>query len=317
MSSTIRAPVPATAPASERAAHVRLVLCMLFWGQMVPGFVVLLQVWDPFALAAVRYLLSAPLMLGLLWLRFRRIDLPPLDEIGRLVLLGTVGMGCFVMFYTIGLAFADPVSAIVVQTASPLLHTAIAVLVYREKAPAGLAAALALVIPGGLLLAAPAWMGTGQMSFRGGEFLLILGSLCWSWYSLQCRRWLPHYDEIRLTAWTMVSAVPFLLGLFLALLALGLTRFPDVMPSAGANLLLLYLVVSSSCVGIVLWHGGVGRLGLATAALYYNIAPLFAILIGMAMGFMPNLWQWLGGGLVLAGVGQIHLRRYRALRRSA
>ncbi len=308
--------VAAGAGGGTAGAHLRLLLTMLFWGQMIPGFKVLLEVWDPFALSAVRYVIAAPIMLLVVRWWTGRLELPAPSEVVRLALLGTFGMGGLIVFYTWGLAHANAVTAIVVQTASPLTYTAIAIAFYGERVPRGLKTALLFVLPGGLLLAAPALAG-GEMAFQGGEALLVLGSACWAWYSLQCQRWLPHYGEVRTTAWTMTAATPFLVLLFLGLWALGLTAPPPAMPSLGINLLMLWLILSSTCLGIILWHGGVGRLGLATAALYFNVAPLFGLMIATALGFVPTFWQLVGGGLVLIGIGQLSARRWWAARRQA
>ncbi len=297
-------------------AHLRILLTMLFWGQMIPGFKVLLEVWDPFALSAARYVIAAPIMLLVVVWWTGRLTLPATGEIGRLALLGTLGMGGLIVFYTWGLAHANAVTAIVVQTASPLTYTAIAVLFYGERVPQGLKTALLFVLPGGLLLAAPALAG-GEMAFQGGEVLLVMGSACWAWYSLQCQRWLPHYGEVRTTAWTMTAATPFLVLLFLVLWALGLTAPPVTMPSVEINLLMVWLILSSTCLGIILWHGGVARLGLATSALYFNVAPLFGLVIAAVLGFVPTAWQLVGGALVLVGVGQLSARRWWAARRQA
>lgn len=287
---------------------------MVFWGQMIPGFVLLLEVWDPFALSAARYVLAAPFMLLVLWLYAGRLDPPARGEVAKLALLGLFGMGGLITFYTFGLAHANPVTAIVVQTASPLTYAAIAILVYREPVPTGLLAALALVVPGGLLLAAPALAG-GAVVFEGGEAFLVLGSACWAWYSLQCHRWLPDYGEVRLTAWTMAAAAPFLIFLFLGLWTLGLTALPTAWPSFELNALMLWLILTSTCLGIVLWHAGVNRLGVATASLYFNVAPLVAMAITTALGYQPTPFQLLGGLLVLAGVAQLQLRRWLHTRR--
>ncbi|MEM8665759.1 MAG: DMT family transporter, partial [Pseudomonadota bacterium] len=284
------------------------------WGQMVPGFVLLLAVWDPFALSAARYVIAAPIMFAVLWIT-RGIVWPSLREAPHLALLGVFGMGGLIGFYTFGIAHSNPVTAIVVQTATPLTYTAFARLIYREPIPRGLFAALLLVVPGGMLLAAPIFFG-GEVTVEGGEFFLIAGSLCWAWYSLQCRRWLPHYDEIQLTTWTMVAAMPFLVLLFLALWTVGLTGLPETFPPLELNILMLWLILTSTCIGIMLWHASVGRLGVATAGLYFNVAPLVALAISAALGYVPTLWQMLGGALVLAGITQLHVRRYLAAKQS-
>lgn len=298
----------------ELGAHLKCLMTMVLWGQMVPGFVLLLTVWDPFALSAARYVIAAPIMFVVLWVT-RGIVLPSLREVPHLALLGVLGMGGLIGFYTFGLAHSNPVTAIVVQTATPLTYTAFARYFYREPIPRGLFAAIVLVVPGGMLLAAPILFG-GAITVQGGEVCLIAGSLCWAWYSLQCRRWLPHYDEVKLTAWTMIAAMPFLVLLFVALWMVGLTAMPETLPPLGLNILMLWLILTSTCIGIMLWHASVARLGVPTAGLYFNVAPLVALAITAALGYVPTFWQLVGGALVLAGITQLHVRRYLSATRT-
>lgn len=108
----------------------------------------------------------------------------------------------------------------------------------------------------------------------------------------------------------MVAATPFLLALFLVLWAAGLTRLPESVPPLQLNLVLVWLILTSTCLGLILWHRGVKRLGVATAALYFNVSPLVATAISAALGFVPTVWQLAGGVLVLAGVFQLQMRRW-------
>ncbi|MGF1528212.1 MAG: EamA family transporter, partial [Candidatus Competibacterales bacterium] len=154
----------------------------------------------------------------------------------------------------------------------------------------------------------------GEPGFRGGEALLVLASVCWSWYTLQCQRWLVGFNTFHITAWTMTGALVAVWLLFAVMSQFSLAALPNPWPTWEINGLLLWLVLTSTCMGVVLWHGGTRRLGLVRSAMYFNLAPLFGVLISSALGFVPTLYQLAGGALVLVGVGQIHVRRYWALK---
>jgi drug/metabolite transporter (DMT)-like permease len=132
--------------------------------------------------------------------------------------------------------------------------------------------------------------------------LIVLGSVCWAWYSLACQRWLAGWSQLRITA---ITFVPAALTLFLVsglALVLGLGQLPAGGPVARDAVLIVWLAVSAACVGVLLWNLGVSRLGLATASLYLNAVPVFAVLIALGLGVVPTLTQMFGGLLVLAGV---------------
>ncbi|MGY6409510.1 MAG: EamA family transporter, partial [Alkalilacustris sp.] len=147
--------------------------------------------------------------------------------------------------------------------------------------------------------------------FRGGEVLLLGASAAWAWYSLQARRWFPATSDIRLTAWSMIVCLPFLGGLWgLGWLA-GVAALPGQMPAPGVIALLVWVVGTSACVGVVLWHGAVGALGGSVSAVYLALPPMFGLLLALAFGFTPSPLQLAGGALVIGAALSMYLRRAR------
>jgi len=53
-------------------------------------------------------------------------------------------------------------------------------------------------------------------------------------------------------------------------------------------------------------------LGVAVASLWINLVPLFAVLISMAYGFVPNGYQIAGGLVALSGVVYMQWRKMTA-----
>ena len=58
---------------------------------------------------------------------------------------------------------------------------------------------------------------------------------------------------------------------------------------------------------IALWNFAVSRINLPVATIYMNLEPVFAVLIGLALGAAASGWQLLGGLVVLAGVLWVQL----------
>lgn len=283
-------------------------MTVVVWGAQLPIVYLLLERWDAVTLAAARYVMAVPLMLGLLWLREGWPREGPGAPWGRLVLLGIVGIGAISLFHTAGLAYSDPVTAIVVQSASPVVFTGVAWVWLRIRPGPGMGVALALAVAGALLVRLSGGGAGLAVGIRGGEILLLLGSGCWAWYSLACQRWLPGYSQLRITAITFLPGAAFLGVLYAVTAGAGLTRASDAMLLADA-LLVVWMAVSATCLGVLLWHFGVSRLGLPMAALYLNGVPVVSLLLTIAFGVVPTWLQLLGALLVVAGVLQAQLRR--------
>ncbi len=97
-----------------------LLLLALLWGTMVPTVAHLLQRWDPYFLAAFRYIGALPFMWVALSLLERR---QPHDSAAvsvdggdwRIWPLGIIGIGCYATLYTIGVYHCNPITAAILE----------------------------------------------------------------------------------------------------------------------------------------------------------------------------------------------------------
>ena len=66
--------------------------------------------------------------------------------------------------------------------------------------------------------------------------------------------------------------------------------------------IMVYLCVGPTAICIALWNHGTARLGITIAMVILNLAPVFAVLLGIALGAKPTALQLAGGAMTLAGV---------------
>lgn len=66
--------------------------------------------------------------------------------------------------------------------------------------------------------------------------------------------------------------------------------------------LLVFLGICASALGYLFWTYGVNTLGVMTTSLFFNVVPLFALLIAFMLGTPILPVQLIGGSLVIAGV---------------
>ena len=290
-------------PRGTVAAHLGLLLCMACWGAMTPIIYVLLRTWDPYTVATSRYVLAVPVLLALLQWRER----PAWTGLPwrKISLLGGIGIGGLALSLTLGLAYCDPISGIVMQAAGPAVAVFVARAMFGEALPRGIGLGLVLAVAGALMAMVPP--GDLALPVPGvGELLILLSTVCWAWYSLACQRWLAGFSQLRITALTALTG-----GLVLTItLAIAIGAGVIAMPGPGgpaAIALTIFSALASTCLGILLWNNGVKRLGLTVAALYLNLAPVFAVIASLALGMAPSLLQLLGGLVVLAGIAQLRL----------
>jgi drug/metabolite transporter, DME family len=214
---------------------------------------------------------------GLLRLRSRS------DALG-LVLFGVVSVG---VFYA---ALAMAVDLGGVSLAWILLYTApgwvaVGAVVFLREHIDRVRAALVVAT----------MLGVGLVAVGGGEGVTVtVASMAWgllsglsyaSWY-IGGKRFLPRYDPVTISAWTL------LVGALVLLPFAGLRALP-----ARAWLLLLGLSVIATYLPVLAYYSGLRSVDASRAAIVATVEPVAALLIGATVGA-----ERLG---VLGGVGAL------------
>lgn len=291
------------------AAAGGLLATALLWGLMVPGTAQLLPKLGYVGLPAVRYLITLPSLVVLLYLVERRW--PQMSGVPwlRVFKLGAA-MGCFGTLYALGIGLSEPVVAAIVLSAGPLTAAFLVWVLYRRRPSAKFYGAVLLCIVGSYIAAVA---GTPGVRPEGvppgvGEVLIVASSLAWQWYSLKAQEWLGGLglSQLHITTLTVGACAILLALLTLAGMVLGMES-PDLSLSGPDILMLLAISVGGTGVAIVLWNFGTSRIGVPMAALYANLTPLFCFMFLALLG-TPITWGQIGGGLLaLAGVVFVQL----------
>lgn len=299
-----------------RRATLVLLLAALIWGSMIPVLAALAEHYDKWLLSWSRYILGLPV----LWLAVLA-STPPVAaprplRWERLLRLGAA-MTAFSVLYTFGVAHAHPATSAIVLMCGPIWATLLSRLMLGATTPPGFFMTLALVVAGGVLVV----VGTpgrapGSYGLAGGETLLVVAQLCWSWYSIRAQQWLSDRGQIVLSALTSTVA-SVLLGVVCAIVwAAGGIDWPTRPPTATEWGMVAWIGVLGVAVAVLLWNTGVSLVGVPVASLFANSAPIFAIGLAALMGREPSWLQIAGGVVVLGGIAQLQLRQVRAARRA-
>lgn len=278
-----------------------LLVTVLLWGSTVPAIAVLSQRWDPYFLAMIRYIAALPLF----WLLLRVLEPAGAPQATvapwRLMALGTA-MACFATLYTLGIAHSHPVTAVIFAASMPVIANLVVLVVQGDLPSRGLLAGLAMVVPGAALAMAGPGKLDETLQWGGGEPLILLAMICWSWYSLMAQRWMGGTSPLRITARTAYVATLVLI-VFYGLAAAGGQTYGAWHAIGSLDLTLMALLSYGVIVtAVILWNNGVARLGLPMASLYLNLVPAVTLAILTAMGIPPSLSQVLGAVLVMAGI---------------
>ena len=149
-------------------------------------------------------------------------------------------------------------------------------------------------------------MGDDGPGFRGGEPLLLLNVVLWTWYSRGAGQHLSGLGDLAKGGLTMAVG-----ALVLVLLSLAVTAWRPLSVDLGTDALPLLLWMGMVAVGVSvpLWLTATRLLGVTVASLHVNLAPFYVILIGVVLGGSVSLRQ--AGGAALIGIGAVVAQRRR------
>ncbi|MBI1423846.1 MAG: EamA family transporter [Gammaproteobacteria bacterium] len=282
----------------------------VFWGANFELAGPVLADLPPLWAAALRFLLGAMIMFMIARVRKEDLVSAARAHFGVYLLLGLVGIGAFNLFFFYAMEDTSAVNAALIMATNPLLTTLLAALVLGERPNArhlfGLPLALlgvTIVISGGnpqRLL---------NLHIARGDILMLLANTAWAIYNILVRRLMPARSALTNTTLVMTAGAAVLF--IVALSTGGALHLPGV--KAGTALILMTL--GGTVLAYLFWNTAIARLGAGHTALFLNLVPVFAMLIGITLGSVPSLPQFAGGILVMSGISLSMLpKRQPALR---
>lgn len=292
---------PAGTPAVRTAivANLGFLVMVTIWGAMFPALERILRTWDVFSATAGRHTLAVMTLLIVLSLRERRIPMNRKMPWGRLLLLGFLGMSVTSLLTTLAVHFSSGVSAAIASATNPITSAVTARLLHRVPLLPGIIIGSLLSTAGGLV----SILGgdSAGVELRGGELLLVVSNILWTWYSMMAQRWLAGYSQLHISGLTALTG---LIGLYAVIAAAGVSGMADfhIDLSLEPVILLLFSGAVSVAVGNSLWHFGVSRVGVTIAAMYNNLIPVVAVAIAFWAGIKPTGAQLVGAAIIIAGV---------------
>jgi drug/metabolite transporter (DMT)-like permease len=207
-------------------------------------------------------------------LKVKRHDLP------FLVFLGAILFAVFPVTFNIGLRLTEASRGALMLATMPIWSAWLARAARKERLILRQVAGILLTFTGvGVVLAERGlrWQGT-SLAF-GGDGLMLLTALCGAIYGVLAQRMLARYSALTVTTYAMVFGT-FLL--FPAALAEGLPQAFERIDEKVA-VLILFLGIFGGALGYFLWTFALTRLTPTQVAVYVNVNPIVAIILGAAL----------------------------------
>lgn len=277
-----------------------MITASLLWSTAGVVTKVLLQIFNPYLLAYIRFGIAAIFVLPFLV----KNPLPKLPLLLRHMIPISILGALNVLFFYLGISRTTVNAASVIYTAQPLTVTLFAYLLIRESVTKRKLAGMLIGLSGVLAITLLPVLEKGQPvgGNISGNIMICLAIVCWSLYTIGSRHLMDKYGY---SAKTLTIVSLFTSAALFGLVSIFVTEsFPWVMVlRPGYALLILHLALAVTVVTYFLYQWSIAHSSATTASLVQYLQPVSSI--GLAIIFLGERLSWgflFGSMIVFAGV---------------
>ncbi|HEY3275222.1 MAG TPA: DMT family transporter [Syntrophorhabdaceae bacterium] len=289
----------------EFTANAGAFIAALLFGASVVAVRVAVRDIPPLTLAILRFGQGGFLLLLflLLWsrdlLRIRAKDIP------YLLLLGVIFFTIFPVTFNMSLRLTEASRGALMLATMPLWSVLIARATKKERLSPRQTCGVLLTFAGvGIVLAERGLTFGGKSLSLAGDALMLITALCGAVYGVLAKRMLIRYKALTVTAYTMIFGTLLLVPVvFIEDPASAVARL-----NTNIVLVVLFLGIFGGAIGYLLWTFALTRLSPTQVAVYVNLNPMIATLLGAALLAEKLTGIFIAGFVaVLAGVLLVNL----------
>jgi len=286
-------------------AFLYVSIAILTWSSAYAAIAYGLDGFTPGEVAFARLLLGS--ICFVLWMRVRRLPLPPPVAWPPLLALGAIGLSVYHLCLNYAETRIASGTAAIIIALSPAATAAASALWLHERLSARAVAGLAVALLGVVLVV----LTSGKpMSFQPRAALVLLSVLASAVYFVGQKPFSGRHGAEAVTTVTFLGgtlgALPFGLGLPHALVSAPLSRMAA----------LLWLGLAPTFLGYLTWNMAIHRASVSKVSSFIYFSTPIALLIGwLWLGERPGWVTLIGGAIAVVGVVLTNTRG-RASKRS-
>jgi len=250
------------------------------FGASVVATRVAVQEIPPLNLAVLRFGQGGLILFLCILIGARNLLKVKWHDLPFLVLLGAILFAIFPVTFNISLRFTEASRGALMLATMPIWSACIARVARKERLILRQVAGILLTFAGvGIVLAERGLRWQGTLLSLGGDGLMLLTALCGAIYGVLAQRMLARYSALTVTMYAMLFGT-FLL--FPAALVEGLPQ-AFVRIDGKVAVLILFLGILGGALGFFLWTFALTRLTPTQVAVYVNVNPIVAIILGAVL----------------------------------
>jgi drug/metabolite transporter (DMT)-like permease len=255
-------------------------LAASLFGASVVATRVAVQEIPPLNLAVLRFGQGGLVLFLCIFIGARDLLKVKRQDLSFLVLLGAILFAVFPVTFNIGLRLTEASRGALMLATMPIWSAWLARAARKERLILRQVAGILITFAGvGIVLAERGlnWQGT-TLSLAGDGFMLLT-AFCGAIYGVLAQRLLDRYSALTVTTYAMVFGT---LLLFPAALVEGVPQ-AFVRIDGKVAVLILFLGIFGGALGYFFWTFALSRLTPTQVAVYVNVNPMVAIILGAAL----------------------------------
>ncbi|WP_434462611.1 DMT family transporter [Serratia plymuthica] len=281
-------------------AYLGVIIATFFWGTNFNAGAYIIAHQPPITASIERFSLATLALLLFFGLRGQLRFITLRNNWPAYLGLGVLGFTLFNLCTFFGLQSTTPINGALILATTPLWTMLFGVFWEHEKLSGSRAAGLLAGFIGVTLVLTKGSLQTLlRLEINPGDGIILLGSLAWALNMVGTRRLVHNATAIETTSYSMLFGT-------LALLPLGFIFENPLQSMASASLsvhaAVVYLALCGSLLAYLLWFNGLEKIGSMRTAIFFNLAPVFTLLVATLTGTAPNVWQLAGAVWVILGV---------------
>jgi drug/metabolite transporter (DMT)-like permease len=253
----------------------------------------------PVTLSFLRWSLAFLIILPLAWKHLIRDWGAIRARLGVMIVLSITGIGAFNTLQYWALEHTQALNTLLLQSAGPLFVAVWSLVLLGVRLTLAQACGIVLSLAGVMVILLRGDVTTlAGIEFNKGDLIFTVALVIFGLYSvLSLKR--PDIHGLSFVAFTFgcgaATLIPFLI--------VELVSRPLMQLDAANLLSLFYVAVFPSTLAYLCFNRGVQLIGANRAAPFFHVVPVFGSVMAMVfLGERPQLFHFIGFGLVLVGV---------------
>lgn len=283
----------------KNTAILLVTLSALFWGTNFNVGKMIIQHLSPLTAAAVRFTLASAIIIPIMGYAETNTLQAVKRNFFTYIVLGVIGVAGMNGLFFWGLKYTTPINGALIMATNPLVTVLLARLLFNVPIHKNQKLGMLFSLFGVLVVITNGSLDMMlHLKMSIGDAIIMGGNVCWAFYGVYGKRSLRESTPLMTTTTSMTIGAMVLM--VLAYHAGQLNQLADQPWQVYAAI--IYMALFGSVMAYLFWNIGIARLGAGTTSIFFNLVPVFTVLVSLAAGHPVTLMQVAGGALVVIGV---------------